>query len=57
MKGHTNSSLPDFHFLKEGSEDSPYKVTHDQNYSSNYNYCSYDSWVNLLIKVSAQWDL
>lgn len=57
MKGHTNSSLPDFHLLKEGSEDSPYKVTHDQNYSSNYNYCSYDSWVNLLIKVSAQWDL
>lgn len=54
LPGHTNSSLPDFYFLKEGSEDCPNKVSHQQNPAFNYNYCSYDSWVSLLIEVCAQ---
>lgn len=51
---HINSPLPDFHLLKEGNQDSPNKVTHQQNPASNYNYCSYDSSVSLLIEISAQ---
>lgn len=59
--GNERSQIPLFQIStisrKEGSGESPYKVTHNQKPASNYRYCSYGSRVNLLNRVSAQRDL